>query len=143
MASRLIRVSSRATGERRHVRVYIYDTIEEMDTAAHRFNGAETDGHTRGWTQAFTVHTIHPDGTMTEKQSVLVVRLQKDHLGTQVVVHEINHAATAIYGSTLDDDVKAVDVLHNANETLAHLQSDLTRALVDRLYELGYYDKAS
>lgn len=53
------------------------------------------------------------------------------HLGTTVVVHEINHAAVSIYGSSLQGNEFAIDLL----------DTDLTGALVRRLYELGYYDR--
>lgn len=141
MNARLIRISSRATGDRRFVRVYVYDTVEEMRAAAQRFSpNADGFANAGGVTQSYQIHTINADGTSRLKQTLLIIRLVRDRLGTAPVCHEVNHAATAIYGSTLDPDVLAVDVLDNANETLAYLQSDLTRNLVDRLYALGYYD---
>jgi hypothetical protein len=138
MGACLIRISSRATGERRYVRVYIYDTVEEMRAAGTRFNGTDLT-MAGGVTQAYERHTCDEAGVWTIKQHLIIIRLHRGMLGSAVVSHEINHAATAIYGSTLDPDVKAVDVLHNANETLAYLQSDLTEHLVNRLYELGFY----
>jgi len=39
MGSRLIRVSSQATGERRRVIVHVYDTPAEMCDAGTRFSG--------------------------------------------------------------------------------------------------------
>lgn len=134
MSARLIRVSSRATGTRRNVRVYIYDTLTKLRDAAKRHAG-----ETERFDQAVGVCQTWND-TTTDRVAVVVVRLQKHHLETRVVVHEMNHAAAAIYGSTLSRSTKAVRVLHQANETLAYLQSDLTGNLVDRLYELGYYD---
>lgn len=140
MGARLIRISSRATGERRHVRVYIYDTIEEMRAAGERFNGGDlsTAG---GVCQSYQTISIDEHGNETPKHTLLIVRLVKDRLGAAIICHELNHAATAIYGSTLDPEVRAVDVLDNANETLAYLHSDLTERLVNRLYDLGYYDR--
>lgn len=136
MVARLIRVSSRATGARRHVRVYIYDTLDELRDAARNHAGetARFD-HAVGVCQTW-------NDAITRRVTAVIVRLCKNHLGTRVIVHEMNHAAAAIYGSTLPASVKAVRILHQGNETLAYLQSDLTANLVDRLYELGYYAEA-
>ncbi|WP_454175003.1 hypothetical protein [Gordonia sputi] len=140
MAAKLIRVSSQATGEKRTVRVWVYDTVEEMREAATRFNGTD---HSRsgGVTQRYQRVRTDTDGRRVVHGSTNIVQLCRQHLGTTVVVHEINHAAVSIYGSSLQGNEFAIDLLDNANETLAYLQSDLTGALVRRLYELGYYDR--
>lgn len=137
--TRCIRVSSTATGERRHVRVYVYDTIEQMRAAATRFNGNDFAG-AAAVTQSYRRVRYDIDGRRIARASTIIVRLCRERLGTTVVVHEMNHAAVAIYGSSLNGNELAIDVLDNANETLAYLQSDLTGSLIRRLYALGYYD---
>lgn len=139
MGSRCIRVSSRATGERRSVRVCVYDTVEEMRAAATRFNGRDCSD-AGGVTQQTSLIRTDTDGRRRVIDIRIIVRLCRKYLGTTVVVHEMNHAAVAIYGASLTGKELAVDVLDNANETLAYLQSDLTGALIRRLYHLGYYD---
>ena len=131
MGSRLIRVSSRALGEQRRVIVRVYDTLDEMRAAGSRFNGNPLDNAV-GITQAY----CDPDGRVT----VPIIRLSRGRLGTQIVSHEMHHAAAAIYGSTLPDDAPASDALTHCNEPFAHLFSDLLRRLVDSLYRFGYYD---
>lgn len=141
MSARLIRVSTRRTGERRTVRVWIYDTLEELRDAAQRFNPNTEPGwfdDALGVCQTYDV--ADAEGVVRlDPTAPMIVRLFRGELGVGVVSHELNHAATHIYGATLTPDVRAVDVLHNANETLAHLQSDLTRRLISRLWDLGYY----
>lgn len=73
----------------------------------------------------------------------IVVRLVRGHLGTRVVTHEMNHAAAEVYARSIDLTSPAGEHFHVANETLAHIASDLTGSLVDRLYALGYYDRSS
>lgn len=128
--TRLIRISSRATGERRHVRVYIYPTLDDMRAASDRFNGNDhsTAG---GTTQAY----LDDDG----RTSVPIIRLAATHLGSTIVCHEVHHAATGIYGSTLGPDAQLGEVLFFNNEPFAYLYSDLFAGLVSALWRHGYY----
>jgi len=131
MGSRLIRVSSRALGEPRRCIVHVYDTRTEMCDAGTRFNGGDL-ANSAGITQAY----LDDDKCVT----VPVVRLARSRLSTQIVSHEIHHAATAIYASTLAPDTLAVDVLTHHNETFAHLFSDLLARVAASLWRFGYYD---
>ena len=131
MRARRIRVSSQG----REVNVMVYPTREAMLAAARRYNGNEFEPDTGGVTQ----QTVDQDG----RTYTVLIRLHEGNLGTEVVSHEMHHAATALYGSTLDDDVPARHVLDHANEEFAYLYSDLLSRLVRRLYALGYYDDAA
>ena len=113
---RLIRVSSRALGERRTLRCYVYPTLAEMIAAADRFNGGD---HAGAWavTQAWT----DDEG----RARVVVLRLAETHLSAEVVAHELHHVAAALYGSIVDSDCSVRDHLHHANEPFAYLFSDL------------------
>jgi hypothetical protein len=131
--SRTIRISSRALGPRVYVTVKVYDTVAELRRASTAYNGSPHDD-SLGCTQ------VTVDGPNQRTTSV-IVRLASGHLGTQIVVHEMHHAATAWYGAHVGDRISRVAHLNHFNEPFAHLQSDLTCRLVDRLYELGYYEK--
>lgn len=135
---RLIRVSTRRTGERVVVRVYVYDDLDVMRDAATRFsaNGETFDG-CMGVCQTFWLSD--DDGVVVFK-SPIIVRLWRGALGTAVVTHELSHAACEVYARSIDLSSPAGEHLHNANEVLAHLHSDLNRSLIARLYALGYYD---
>lgn len=130
MGHRVVTVSSRALGPRRHVRVVIYDTLPELQAAGQAYNGNDQTG-AAGLTQAWTDSRGRTGG--------VIVRLARGYLGTRVVSHEIHHAATAIYGSMVGDRISRQAHLNHYNEPFAHLYSDLLGRLVDRLYELGYY----
>ena len=130
-----IRISARIGGERRHAWAIIYDTREDMIAAADRFNGFAGELAARGedesLTQAITQAYVDDDGRIT----VPVMRFHRGRLGTRVLVHEISHAAVAIYGSTLPNDAEVL--LDHTCEPLAYLHGDLASSLVDCLYARG------
>jgi hypothetical protein len=136
MGSRRIRVSSHALDEPVTVNVMVYDTREEMAAAAHRYNGCSDEG---GDTLAVTQATTAASTGWTLS---VIVRFTRGRLNTQIVVHEMHHAATALYGNALPEVVRMREHFNHFNEPFAHLHSDLTARLVARLYALGYYDKA-
>lgn len=131
------RVGSSALGEREDVYVHLYDTPEEMATAAVAFNGY-AEGREQaalGVTQAWT--------DQDDRTTAVVIRLCREHLGTQVISHEMHHAATALYGAHVGDRISRRAHLNHWNEPFAHLYSDLLRGLVDRLHALGCYDRSA
>lgn len=142
MPATRIRVSTRRTGARRVADVYVYDTAAELQAAARRFSPGAPDGfaNTLGVCHYVGRYTIGADGSEQDMPGRLIVRLVRGHLGTEVVTHEMTHAAVAIYGESLPRDTLAVDVLVADNEVIAHLVSDLTRRLVDQLYARGLYE---
>ncbi len=108
----------------------IYDTLVELQAAGQAYNGNDQTG-VAGLTQSW--------GDAQGRSLGIIVRLARGRLSTQVVSHEIHHAATAIYGSTVGDRISRQAHLNHYNEPFAHLYSDLLSRLVNRLYELGYY----
>lgn len=130
---RVIRITSRALGHKVTVRVHVYDDLNAMRAAATAYNG--TAHHDAlGVTQA----RIDSAG----RAQAVIVRLWRGRLGTQVVTHELHHAATALWGASVPDTLSVRrHQLNHFNEPAAHLFSDLAHRLVDRLYDLGYYDR--
>lgn len=130
MPARRIRVYSGG----HEVTVWIYPTREAMLTAAKRYNGSQLEGDTGGVTQATRYNE-------TGRLHSVLIRLHEGNLGTEVVCHEMHHAATAIYGSTVQGDrISRASHLNHWNEPFAYLYSNLLSRLVRRLYALGYYD---
>lgn len=130
---RLIRLSSRALGDLVRVRVYIYDDADEMRRAAAAFTGdlGCLDPEAQGFTQAWT--------TTDGRAGLCTMRLARDHLGVEVITHEMHHATAALYGATLPDTINAREILSHFNEPFAYLHGELVRKLCSRLYSLGYY----
>jgi len=130
VTARRIRVQSSALGTPQTVTVWVYDTVEQMRAAGKRYNGNDNpDAY--GLTQA----CYSGERDWVE----VIVRLARGHLGTEVISHEMHHAATAIYGTTVPKHISAWSHFTHHNEPYAHLYSQLLRRLVDRLYALGYY----
>ena len=127
--ARLIRISSRALDDRTVVRVWIYDTLDEMRAACTRFNGADVSDAV-GVTQA----RVNDDNTAVQP----IIRLARDWLGSQVVSHELHHAATAIWGAHVRATGRDADLVHY-NEPFAHLYSDLFAALARAMFRHGYW----
>lgn len=137
MTGRRIRVSSRALGPRYLVTVWVYDTVDELRRASHRWNGTWSPDAV-GLTQVSVWDDGH--GNPTDRAQTVIVRLTVGHLGTQVVAHELHHATAALYGSHIASQrISRPAHLNHYNEPFAHLFSDMMRKLVDRLWELGYY----
>ena len=128
MSARRIRVSTYGHA----VTVWVYPTRAAMLAAAHRYNGNDFEDDTGAVTQA----TTDLDGRVGS----VLIRLHEGNLGTEVVCHEMHHAATALYGATCDDTVDRREHLNHFNEPFAYLYSNLLASLVRRLYALGYYD---
>lgn len=139
--SRRIRVQSSALGYPTTVDVRIYDTLDAMRAAATRYSPGEDFSHAAGVTHCTTIERVDSQGNTLDSNAHPIIRLARDHLGTEVITHEMTHAASAIYGNHIHPETLAVDVLHNANEDFAYLVGELARRLVDRLYTLGYYQE--
>ena len=129
---RLIRLTSRALGDPVSVRVYVYDDLEHLRRDACAFSGDQANANALGVTHAWTDEE--------QRAALCTIRLWRERIGTEVVVHEMHHASTALYGATLPDTVDRLEVLNHVNEPFAYLHGELVRKLVDRLYALGYYD---
>lgn len=129
---RRIRVSSRALGPKLTVTVLVYDDLADMQRAASAWNGED---------QSEAAAVCHYSSSIKTNRVVSVlVRLARSRLGTEVVVHEMHHASTALYGAHVRGErISRLAHLNNHNEPFAYLHSDLVRGLVDRLYALGYY----
>lgn len=126
---RRIRVSSRAVGERETVYVFVYEDLAEMRRSADAFNGTDNQ-------EAFGVTQCYTDEDM--RATCVLVRLAQAHLGTEVIVHEMHHASTALYGAHVGDRIRRRAHLNHCNEPFAHLHSELTGRLVNQLYRYGY-----
>lgn len=128
---RTITVSSRALGGREKVTVKVYETQAEMLAAASRYNGQPHTDDTLAVTQV----TTDQNG---RTQSV-IIRLFRGKLSTEVIVHEVHHASTAIYGAHVGDRISRRAHLNHHNEPFAYLHGELCAKLNDRLHALGYY----
>lgn len=118
-------VSDRLHEERVTAHVRVYATRAELHAAAHEFNGNAHDDDTRAVTQAYA----NRDDTWV----LPIVRVHLDDDGTvplEVLVHEMHHASTAIYG-TLPRSL--AEPLTHYNEPFAYLHSNLVMGAAHQL----------
>lgn len=121
-----IRVASSALGEREVVHVHVYETLAEMQAAGEAWHPDVPDlSGALGVTQACEDNA--------GRATLVVVRLCVEHLTTEVIAHEMHHAATALYGAHVGDRISRRAHLHHVNEPFAHLYSDLLARLIDHL----------
>ncbi|WP_427017860.1 hypothetical protein ACQCSX_04395 [Pseudarthrobacter sp. P1] len=113
-------IAARTNDKRVVIAVHVYETREQMLTAAQAFNGDVLSPTTEGVTQAFHDYW----------QPQAVIRYCYPHLHTHVLLHELVHAAQVAYRWTSPTIGKpATEHFTHYNEDFAHLVSDLHTAL--------------
>ena len=136
MAAQHFTVSSTATGKRRSVVVFVYDTRAEMFAAANAFRPGSAEGDVGALCHGLSGVAPPPP----HRRVLAIVRLHRGQLGVQTVSHEMAHAAAQIY---CFDKVRryssALAHIHAGNEPLAYLVGDLTGRTYENLHRLGYY----
>lgn len=134
-------VSTKELGYKQTVRVHIYDDLDQLRRTARKFAlGAETFHEAAGCVQS--VVRFSNVGQKNEKRvEIYHMRLHTEHLGTSVIVHEVNHAVMAMLTNAVGDDMSLGEVLEDFHEPVAYAHSDLTRGIVDKLYDLGHYNR--
>jgi hypothetical protein len=116
-------VAVNTQGERRTIVVHVYPTQEGLVRSVEDFNGdiltADTQAVVNAWARK------------TNPQAIL--RLCHERLLDHVIVHEVVHAAQAIYRWTADMETPAAEHFTHYNEDFAHLVSDLYMGVWDGL----------
>lgn len=120
VTTRRIRVATSVTGHRREVDVWVYDTQTEMLAAAAAFDPRDSDWseETHGCCQYF------PYLDQDERALMAVVRLHRGHLYSDVIAHEMLHAAA--HFCAIDHGNENGDyVTSGSDERIAHAFSEL------------------
>lgn len=140
------RVSTRHSGSRRFVRVFIYSDAGSMRAAALKHSQREGYIHddeyaaAHGVTHTIDVLHIGADGSEKRSPTAAHIRMYDGALGTGVVSHEVVHAAMSIYNQDCLKDGSAHEDM-SREEILAYLVGDLAARIVNKIYEFGYYGK--
>lgn len=136
MPAQRFTVSSTATGTRRSVVVWVYDTQEEMVAAATAYSPGSADMNTAGTCHSFGGIVPPPP----HERFRCIVRLCRPYLDLETFSHEMVHAACAIYAhDKVGQYSRAVAHIHAGNETLAYLAGELIERTNSNLHRLGYY----
>jgi len=127
-------------GPKRYVRVYLYDTVEELRDAARRFHyfapDSDTDKATGLFTPAYQHFKYAKDGSeidLTDKHYAGMMRLCVPHLTYEVVAHECVHAACAIYRMDITKSVVLHTHCNLREEQFAYLAGQLTDEIMWQL----------
>lgn len=112
-------------GQRRTVKVHIYDAQRDMVEAGRKWNGDPAlSDRTAALVQAHMGHH-NPQA---------IARFCTEHLQANIIVHEMVHAAQAIYRWDHPEiDHPASEHFTHYNEQFAHLVSDLYDGMMSKL----------
>ena len=125
-------VASRFCDDREEIFVCVYPTAEQMIQEAAVFNGTSVEylADAQGITQTYVDEN--------NRTIAVVVRLAEPYLSLNVVAHEVNHAAMAIYGAHIGERVSRRAHFNHANEKMAYLYGELLERTVRGLRRRGY-----
>lgn len=113
----------------RAVDVVVHRTAAQMRRGARQFSGGTFEPDCQGVTHGFT-------GPHTPQA---VIRLSEECLTWRVIIHELVHAAQAIYGMDYGEMIERHPLEHwsNHNETFAHIVTELQGAMAQALAANG------
>lgn len=136
-------VSTRHTGTRRVIKVMIYENRTRLQRAAKKRDGFFGLKQSKAWydkTAALTnCITLVPVGENADDPEVpgtpyITIRFAKDALmgrPTEIIAHEATHASMYLYRHDVQKTIPNME----KEEILCYLVGDITRKLVNKLYE--------
>lgn len=144
-------VSTKHTGQRRRIKVFVYDTVEQLKRATRKRDGFYGFVQEPQWYEQMAATTnslsLVPvgedpkgDGPSTP---YITIRLSKDKLHqypTEIITHESTHAALYLYKHDCQDEVEGDEVVLQdleKEEMLCYLVGEISRKVVNKLYEKG------
>lgn len=117
--------------------VHVYDSLAALRAVAKRWSG-ESHLEAGGCLQSAVRYKITP-GEPDVRTEIYHMRLQRERLGSGLIVHEVNHAVMAMLTNAVGEDMTLGEILTDMHEKIAYAHSDLTIAIVDALYTRGYF----
>lgn len=130
----------RAPGTEYFFKVKIHGSIKELRKSANRYSDyigekGASYGDALAVTHTFQRVKISPDGK--EEQSLLVglVRFSSKNISTQIVCHEVIHAALHQYRLTKNMVADFGEGCNEEEEDFAHIYDSLFRDMVKKLYK--------
>ena len=134
------------------VYVYVYDDLKQMRKDSDQYDekiGHETDnGNILGISHHYIREKVEKDGSSERRRDIGIIRLSKKHLATEIVAHELLHAALWNYRVNYGTEREGEGSLENADfgnscnddeETLCHIYGQMFRDLTRKLYKKGLW----
>ena len=121
-------------GVRRWIRIVVHETTVEFQKAAAKYQpNADWDGtagafHPAAHRERWDKHTKEWVPT-SDPYFAGVMRLSKEQLTNETIVHECVHAGAAIYRSNVKANIKLGDDVGPNEEHLAYIIGDLSEAV--------------
>lgn len=106
----------------------VYDDLAAMRRAAERYNYGDLSQALGCWTPAPWRYRFNEDGSevdTTYRPFAGVLRLARDHITTEIVAHELVHAAATLYRRKISRSVGLGDECGESEEALAYIVGDL------------------
>lgn len=149
---REFQISTRHTGERRVIKVMVYDTVEQLKRATRKRDGFYGFVQEPQWyeqmaatTNSLSLVRVGADAADKDEPSkpYITIRLSRDKLHefpTEIITHESTHAALYLYHHDIGHDVPGREdeiILPDLEkqEILCYLVGEISRKVVNKLYE--------
>lgn len=129
----------RENRSKKYFEVVVHDSLQEMRKAASKYDiDAGKDGdHTETYGVFHPFEKFYVDSTGKEiyHNQIGIVRFSKKHLSSEIVSHEIGHAAMWQY--RLEHDKQAIfgEQIDDREENLIHIYGRLFRKITNQLYK--------
>lgn len=130
-------------GPRRYFRVVIHPDADDFREAATRYAGGDFNG-ALGCCHPAPIRERYDKATGTwtdvaDRHWGSILRFVTGHVHTEVVAHEVTHAALVIYRMDVHPDVRLGTGCHDREETLAYIAGDLMAAASTALHDAGVW----
>jgi hypothetical protein len=115
-------------GPKRYIRIVVHETTPALQRAAARYRGTDFSNAAGCFHPAPERERFHNGEwtSVTDPHWAGVLRVSKEWLDTEVVIHECLHAALAIYRMDVSTFVRLENGCGEREETLAYIAGDLT-----------------
>jgi len=129
-------------GPRRYFHIFIHDDLDDMRAAAKRYSGCSVDDALAVCQPAPLRIRYDNDGEpvdVSDQHWGGIVRLVAGHITTEIVAHELTHAALVVYRMDINPDVRLGNGCRLREEHLAYITGDLIGAASTVLHDAGVW----
>ena len=130
-------------GPRRYFHVFIHDDEDQMRAAAVAYNGWPVDDAEAVCQPAPSRQRLADDGETWEQVEPDhfggILRFVQGNVTTEIVAHELTHAALVVYRMDINPDVRLGNGCRLREEHLAYITGDLIGAASTVLHDAGVW----